>query len=268
MKLQLSTWLLLTGLCGLLPVGCYKPDAVKPFLRQPQSPITGVEYRIYPPDILSINSSTVTEIHGVRQQVRPDGKINLPLFGEILCAGKTPQEVEEAIIERGKEFYEDLDVTVIVVAFNSQSYYVFGQVNQPGPKAWTGKNTLLDALAAAQPTNLAWMERIYLVRGDQPSEGGYGGDHTKPSRLKYRVTGIRSSTPQRPREEIIINLRAMTEKGDMSNNVLLRPNDVIYVQPHPLATVGLELQKILFPINPAINTVTVPARVVTGAAIP
>lgn len=268
MKLRTAFLLLSSGMLWLLPAGCYNPDALSPFLQKPQSPITGVEYRIYPPDLITIRSATVPEINNQSQTVRPDGKINLPLFGEITCSGKTPDEVEALIVDRGKEFYEDLDVTVVVAAFNSQSYYVFGQVNQPGPKAWTGKNTLLDALAAAQPTNLAWMERVSLVRGDQPAEGGYGGDQTKRSRIHYRATGIRKPTDQRPRREMVFNLKAMIEKGDMSNNVLLQPNDVIYVQPHPLAVVGLELQKLLFPINPAINTVTVPARVATGAVIP
>jgi len=52
---------------------------------------------------------------------------------------------------------------------------------------------------------------------------------------------------------------AMVEKGDMANNILLRPNDIIYVQPNPFAKVGLWIQNLLFPIRPAVQTITTPS---------
>ena len=55
----------------------------------------------------------------------------------------------------------------------------------------------------------------------------------------------------------------MVESGDMSNNILLQPGDVIYVQPSPLAKVGLMIQNLLLPIRPAAEAVSAPARAAT-----
>jgi len=49
----------------------------------------------------------------------------------------------------------------------SKSYYVLGQVFRPGVKDYTGRDTLLSALAEAQPNPMAWEERVQVIR---PSE--------------------------------------------------------------------------------------------------
>ena len=85
----------LLGAVVLAP-GCYFPDDVKAFLQKDLGPVTGIEYRFYPPDSLSIRSLNVPEISGAVQRIRPDGKINLSLLGEIFVAGKTAKEIETA----------------------------------------------------------------------------------------------------------------------------------------------------------------------------
>lgn len=277
--------------------GCYSVDDVKGFLQQPRSPVSGLEYRVLPPDMISIISMRVPEINGYQGAVRPDGKINLPLLGEIYVADKTPREIEKALIAAAKKYYEEeqLDVAVQVVGYNSRRFYVFGQVARPGPVRWTGCDTLLDVLAQAQPTPLAWPERIIVIRGAGPTQGGYA---SRPS-LKYRVLGVndlrdepRARDPQEqdpgadrapaatkgpadtmptqaPKdkpaepasEEIVaadraprkmtVNLMAMVQHGDMANNILLQPNDIIYVQPNPFARVGLAIERVAFPIRAA-----------------
>jgi protein involved in polysaccharide export with SLBB domain len=182
-------------------------------------------------------------------------------------AGKTPTEVQDALTEAGKKFYDDADATVTVTGFNSQRFYVFGQVGTAGPVPWTGKDTLVEALAKAQPTYLAWPERIIVVRGDQPREGGFVS--TRPAdekerkeyEKKYKDTGIYKEMPDNPRHKLTINMMAMIESGDMTNNILLRPDDIIYVQPNPFAALGLALRSILFPVEPVLEAVRVPASV-------
>ncbi len=235
--------------------GCYYTDDVKAFLLKDHSPVSGVEYRVYPPDSIRIESLNVPEINNSIHRVRPDGKINVQLLGEFFVAGKTPSEIEKMLVEAGKEFYEKTDATVHVVGYLSQNYYVFGQVSRPGPVPWTGRDTLLGALALAQPNNLAWTERIMVVRGSRPQVGGYyqeGGG--------YWSSGIHTAQEGNEPKTMMINLVAMVEHGDMGNNVLLMPNDVIYVQASPLAKIGLALQRLLFPVNPAIQAVGVPAN--------
>ena len=245
------------GVVAVLP-GCYMSKEVKAFLQEDRRPVSGVEYRTYPPDLLRITSLHVEEINRVSQRIRPDGKINLPLLGEFFVAGKTPAEIEKMLVASAKVFYEKADATIEIVGYNSQNYYIFGQVSRPGPMAWTGRDTLLDALAKAQPNNLAWPERIKIVRGAEPQDGGRYQAANVVSR--YYWAGVHAPEEGREPKEMTFNLMAMVEEGDLSNNIILMPNDVIYVQASPLAKVGLALQRLLFPINPAIQAVGVPAN--------
>ncbi len=238
--------------------GCYNSDQVKEFLLKPRRPVSGLEYRVYPPDVIAIGSLHVPEIQGISQRVRPDGKINIPLLGEISVAGKTPSEIEKVLTDAAKDYYEQVDATVQVVGYNSQNFYVFGQVGSPGPMPWTGHDSLLDVLARVQPTTLAWPERIIIVRGAKPQEGGYA---TSQPSGKYHREGVHSAIKDNPAHKMTINLMAMVKSGDMANNILLMPNDVIYVQPNPFAAVGLALQNILFPVRPVLEAVRVPAAV-------
>ena len=243
--------------------GCYDPQAVNEFLRRPRAPVSAQDYRILPPDVLAITSRQVPEINGQTQTVRPDGKINLPLIGEIEVAGKTPKEVETLLVEASKEYYEQTDATVTVNGYNSQKFFVFGQVALAGPYVYTGHDTLLDALAKAQPTYLAWPQRIIVVRGSRPQEGGYSPS-TQPSESDlqhFRRFGEWRETPEHPRERMVINLWAMTQEGDYSHNIYLQPNDVIYVQANPFAKAGLALQSLLFPVQPVLEATRTPLSV-------
>lgn len=257
MKINLSR--LLICLCGaMMLAGCYDPNQVRAFLREPRSPVSGAEYRLLPPDVVSIRSLHVAEINGISQRIRPDGKINLPLLGEVTVAGLTPAEVEKELMRMASEYYEKTDATVEVAGYNSQKYYIMGQVARPGPVAWTGHDTVLDALAMAQPTQLAWPERIVLTRGDEPQEGGFA---TSEPSDKYRSSGEHPEALQRPRHQITINLFAMIKSGDMSNNVMLKPGDVLYVPANPFGAVGLAMQNLLFPVRPVLETARVPATI-------
>jgi polysaccharide export outer membrane protein len=217
---------------------------------------------VYPPDTLSIRSVQVPEINGFSGVVRPDGKINLPLLKEVYVAGKTPKEIEEALTEASKEYYEVADATVTVTGYNSQKFYVWGQVSNPGPVQWTGRDTLLDVLSSHQPTSLAWPERIVVVRGSEPQ---VGGNLPEGPYDRYTKKGIHEPPEDKPYTNMIINLYAMIETGDLSHNVLLMPNDVIYVQPNPFAAVALKLETFLYPLGTITRAAGAP-RTLAGAA--
>ena len=254
---------------SLLVPGCYDAREVNAFLLKSRAPVSAAEYRILPPDTISVSSTQVPEINGFISQVRPDGKVNVPLIREVYVADRTPKQVEEAIKEAAKKYYDEVDATVQVTGYNSRKLYVFGEVFRPGPVRWTGGDTLLDVLASAQPSPLAWPERIIVIRGTQPSQGGYA---ISPS-TKYAMLGIndglKSPLPdgQAPRaaadanapagpdtrpaaaEKMTINLMAMVQHGDMSNNILLQPNDIVYVQPNPFGYVAREFEKFWSPFR-------------------
>ncbi len=244
---------------GMLAPGCtYHEQELETFLIKPPSEVSGTEYRVYPPDSISIRSVNVPEINGFGGRLRPDGKINLPLLKEVYIAGLTPREIEETLVKASKEFYEEADATVQVTGYSSQFFYIFGQVATPGPKAWTGRDTLLDAMAKANPQNTAWQERIIVIRAPKPHVGGFMT--TQPAG-DFHTTGIhdapRGETPRR----MIVNLYAMIREGDFSHNILLKPNDVVYVQPTPLAWIGLTLNRLLFPVSPITSAISAPSRI-------
>jgi polysaccharide export outer membrane protein len=244
--------------CGALQiVGCSQKsdiDRLQVFLSQQRPPISGVEYRVLPPDVLSFRSAYVPEINSIKQQIRPDGNVTLPLVGDIFVADCTLQEIAEKVAWAARRYYNRVRLTVYVEQYNSQKIYVWGEVSRPGPLPWTGSDTLLDVLAKVQPTRLAWPEKIKVIRAKQPTKGGY----VPPSKEQLQNSQTQNKFGA---EHLTINLLAMIKSGDMSHNVLLRPDDVIYVPPNPFAEVGLAVQTILLPLQPVVKTVQVPGDI-------
>ena len=76
-----------------------------------------------------------------------------------------------------------------------------------------------------------------------------------------QIKVIRSSPFEKDRRRIVIDVDHMMRTGDTSRNVLLQPNDILYVPPTPLGWLGLRVQEILFPFQPIIQGYTFPARV-------
>ncbi len=99
-------------------------------------------------------------------QIRPDGKITLPLVGDVLAAGRTSVELRDAIGDALKEYITSPVVTVIVVEATPQVVYVTGEVNKPGtvPLA-NGRMSVLQALAVAGGfTDFANKKDIRILR--------------------------------------------------------------------------------------------------------
>ena len=96
-------------LLGAAAVGCGgNNERLKAFLQEPRSPVSASEYRVLPPDVILINSIHVSDINNFKVEVRPDGKINLPLLGEVTVAGNTPAEIEAVLMAKSREFYEEV----------------------------------------------------------------------------------------------------------------------------------------------------------------
>jgi polysaccharide export outer membrane protein len=84
-------------------------------------------------------------------QIRPDGKITLPLIGDLDASGRTPIELRDVIARQLKEYMTNPVVTVIVVETKAPVAYVMGEVNHPGPVTMQDgeRLTVLQALAVA-----------------------------------------------------------------------------------------------------------------------
>jgi polysaccharide export outer membrane protein len=97
--------------------------------------------------------------------VRSDGKISLPLVGEVQAAGQTPLKLEQAIANKLQNFISQPEVTVMVQQSNSQKFNVLGQVAHPGTFPITNSLTVLDAIALAGGfRDFAKQKSIYILR--------------------------------------------------------------------------------------------------------
>lgn len=218
----------------ILTTGCASThEHMVAFLQSRDAPVSTGHYTVAPPDTIAFHAPGAGEIDGVVQRVRPDGKVALRLLGEVHVAGLTTQEIAEKVKAQLSRYYIEPEVVVEVAGYNSQQYFVFGEVANPGPKMFTGRDTLIKALANAHPTFLAWRSQIRVVRPDPD-----GGES----------------------KVIIVDLDRMVRSGDVEQNVLLQPDDIIEVPPTPLAWVGHRVRELLYPVSPAVRLWDSPAE--------
>jgi len=112
------------------------------------APGATADYRIVPGDKLNIQ---VYKDQNLSQQlqVRPDGKITLPLVGDVRAEGRTSAELRDSLIESLKEYNTNPVVTVIVTETVPPVFYVMGEVNAPGTLPLKGQISMVQALAMA-----------------------------------------------------------------------------------------------------------------------
>lgn len=115
-------------------------------------------------DVLAINVWKEPDV-SKSVPVRSDGKISLPLVGEVQAAGQTPLKLEQDIASRLKNFIAEPEVTVIVQQINSQKFNILGYVTKPGSYPLTNSATVLDAIALAGGfRDFAKQKSIYVLR--------------------------------------------------------------------------------------------------------
>jgi polysaccharide export outer membrane protein len=111
----------------------------------------GPDYRLTPGDKIRIDVYKDAQLSQALQ-VRPDGKITMPLIGDIQATGRTSNELRDAIskaLADGK-YLLDAPVTVIVMETVPQLIYVTGEVNRPGSYVMVnGQMSIMQALAVA-----------------------------------------------------------------------------------------------------------------------
>ncbi len=115
-------------------------------------------------DVLAVN---VWNEHDLTRSVtvRSDGKISLPLVGELPAAGQTPLELEIAIGNRLKNYITDPQVTVMVEQVNSRKFNILGEVSKPGAYPLAVPTTVMDAIATAGGfRDFAKKKGVYILR--------------------------------------------------------------------------------------------------------
>jgi polysaccharide biosynthesis/export protein len=151
-------------------------------------------------DVLAINVWKEPDISR-SIPVRSDGKISLPLVGEVQAAGQTPLALEKDIAAKLKNYISEPEVTVMVQQVNSQKFNILGQVVRPGAYVIANSPTVLDAIALAGGfRDFAKQKSIYVLRQ------GPTGETRLPFNYKDVVQGknMSQNVPLQPRDTIIV----------------------------------------------------------------
>jgi polysaccharide biosynthesis/export protein len=128
------------------------------------------EFRLGPDDVIEISVYQEKEL-STTVPVRPDGKISVPLIGEMPASGKTATELQKEIAHRYAQYIAEPAVTVVVKEVNSPKVSVLGEVKNPGIYKIKDRATVLDAIAmAGGTTEYAKKDKVTVIRVDASGE--------------------------------------------------------------------------------------------------
>ncbi len=115
-------------------------------------------------DVLAINVWKQPDL-SKSVPVRSDGKVSLPLIGEVMASGQTPLKLEQEIATKFQPYLADPEVTVMVEQINSEKFNILGRVTKPGSYSLVNPTTVLDAIALAGGCrDFAKQKSIYILR--------------------------------------------------------------------------------------------------------
>lgn len=162
------------------------------------------EYYIEVGDVLDISIWQIPDLSKPEVIVRPDGKISFPLIGDIKAEGLTLTRLDDAITEKLKTYVKAPEVSVMIRHFGEQAnkVIILGEVPGPGVYRFSGPPTITEVIASAGGyTKYAVLNSIMVISGDI---------RTKP-------------------EVIRVNFAQIIKSGRLQENILLKPNDIVYV---------------------------------------
>ncbi len=159
------------------------------------------DYRIGPKDLLEISVFGVPDLNR-KVRVSEDGKIGLPLVGEITAEGLTKSGLEKKLTELLEEKYiQNPQVTVFILEYESKKVSVIGAVKNTGTYQLLGRQTLLQIISEA---------------------GGFSSEAGNEIIVIRQLPGGGSTSLTIPLEDLMV-------KGDAKLNIPLEPNDIINV---------------------------------------
>jgi len=138
--------------------------------KMPEGAIAAVDthnYKLGPEDVIFIKTWREADFT-FATAIRPDGKITLPLYGDIQAAGLTPEQLGANIKEALTKYINAPDVQVFVQDVRSKKYFVDGQVRKTGPYPLITKTSVLEALSDCGGfQDFANLGDIRILRGDK-----------------------------------------------------------------------------------------------------
>jgi len=190
-------------------IGCQTrpPSAAAPpvFRVATEQELAANEYRVAPPDKLTLLTPVANDPVATAD-ISPGGFITVPGFGTFNVAGKTTREIAELINNAAADHAHAKPIDVRVDVYASRFYQVFGEARETGRLPFTGRETVLNAVANAGFTDREWPATVYLFR---------------PASARQRS------------HTVTIDMRPVCTTGDFRSNYLIEEGDVLFVPPGP-----------------------------------
>ncbi len=196
--------LLVIGLAGCAVTGTPNlPVSPEAGASEGPSVLVG-SYKMGVGDMLTINVWKNPEL-SVEAPIRPDGKITMPLIGDVVAAGREPEQLAEDIKKQLSAYVKYPNVTVILMSLKGQEF--LSRIRVTG--------------SVATDISIAYQQGMTVL--DAVLEAGSVDIYADANRTKlHRKTGSETVTYD-------IRLKDIMEKGDMKTNILLVPGDIITV---------------------------------------
>ena len=158
------------------------------------------DYIIGPEDVLEISVWRTPELSR-EVMVRPDGRVSLPLIGDVTAVGLTTLELRDRITDKLKAYKESPTVAIVVKAINSYYFYTQGAVGNTGKIPLLSRTTLIQAITLA---------------------GGLA-----PDAVRSRITIFRLGRDGGAPEKIVVSYDEIILRG--AENIVLKPGDTLVV---------------------------------------
>ena len=153
--------------------------------------------------------------------VRPDGMISFPLAGDVQAAGLTIPQLAGEVSKKLEEYIKYPQVAVLLRKFAGSRVMVMGQVGFPGIYVSSSRPTVLEAITLA---------------------GGF-----QDSAVISSVIVIKGGAT--PPEAVRLNLNRAILKADMSQNIVLGPQDIVYVPKNFIANLNYFISQVITPLT-------------------
>jgi len=131
------------------------------------APVDSNSFKVGPADVLNVRVWHEQEFSGA-VSVHPDGKITLPLVGDLAVGGMTPTQIEQVVAQALTKYVVKPLVTVTVQEVLSKKYYLDGEVAHSGEYPLVAPTTVLEAISKAGGLrDFANEKKIYILRGEK-----------------------------------------------------------------------------------------------------